>query len=125
MAVRQTVSLADYEKVIAEAGKYRQAAKLTRQRTAEVKASNGILAKDLAESKKEIRGLLASLDAQKTQVVELHRIIDQLKRENERLRLGRHGDQKLGGNLKNIEAHVWDGMWARTVSGGSAGTLGR
>lgn len=48
MAVRQTVSLADYEKVIAEAGKYRHAAKVARQRTAEVKASNGILAKELA-----------------------------------------------------------------------------
>ena len=125
MAVRKTVSLVDYENAIAEAEKHRKAAKLARQRTTQMKASNGMLSKQLVVAQKEIRTMVALMDTQTTQVAELAHIVDHLKRDNERLRLGRDGHQNIGGNLKQIENHVWDGMWARTVSGGSAGAIGR
>ena len=125
MAMRRTITFAEYDKSITEAEKQRIAAKAARQRTSLVKKANAILTKELASSQREIRRLLALVDTQKSQIAELQRIADQMKRENERLRLGRDGCQKLGGNLKNIESRVWDGMWARKVSGGSAGTISR
>lgn len=125
MAMRKSVPLDAYEQLAVLADKHKVKAQLERKRYRAAMTEIASLKVKLEAHEKNSRAQERMIQDHSGHVAELHRIIDQLKRENERLRLARNASSHIPGNLGNIDSRVWDGMWARTVSGGSAGTIGR
>ncbi len=56
---------------------------------------------------------------------ELLRIIDQQKREIERLKLDHGGKQAIKSNLEFLDSYPRKGVWCREILGGRAGTVSR
>ncbi len=56
---------------------------------------------------------------------ELLRIIDQQKRQMERLKLDRGPRQSVKSNLGFLDTYPRKGVWCREISGGAAGTISR
>lgn len=125
MAMRRTVSIIEFDTLAESASKLEIKLRSARKQSRTAKLKIAELTARVEGADKQVKALESRIHDQSAQVTEILRIVDQLKRENERLRLSRSGNARIGGNLQNLESKVWDGMWARTVSGGAAGTISR
>lgn len=67
-------------------------------------------------AEKETAAAMAKVD-------ELHGLLDQLKRENERLKLMTDGGTKIPSNLANFDLGIADGAYVRKTNGGSGGSI--